>query len=277
MRAAGWSLIAIGVLAVFALTTPAGRHALRVVRYEWIAGQPIVWSVPRVTVDCTTPMPDFIALTFGQSNAANSVQGRHAARDGVLWFYSGHCYAAADPLPGATGTGGSVWSRLGDRLLDSGRYRRVLFAGIAENGSDLDRWMPGGDLHARLLDALAALRAAGLEPTHLLWHQGEQDMRLDTAPARYRDGFRALVDALRAQGISAPVFVARASYCSGKDSPRLRAAQQELVDITRGIYAGPDTDTLRGPAWRRDDCHFNAAGAERHAELWRDALLAAAP
>ncbi|MGE3771987.1 MAG: sialate O-acetylesterase [Gammaproteobacteria bacterium] len=279
MSVAARVVIALGVLALLAagFATPAGRHALRVVRYEWIGGQPLVWSVPRVTVDCTTPPPDFVALTFGQSNAANTVQGRHAARDGVVWFHEGRCYAAADPLPGATGTGGSVWSRLGDRLLDSGRYRRVLFAGVAENGSELARWEPGGDLHARLSAALAALRVAGLTPTHLLWHQGEQDMRLGTAPERYRDGFRALVDAIRAQGVAAPVFVARATYCNGDDSPLLRAAQQALIEPARGIYAGPDTDGLRGPAWRRDDCHFTAAGAERHAELWRDALLAATP
>ncbi len=265
------------VLSALGLATPAGRHALRILRYEWIGGQPLVWSVPRATVDCLTPPPDVVALTFGQSNAANSVQGRHAARAGVVWFYAGRCYAAADPLPGATGTGGSVWSRLGDRLLATGGPRRVLFAGIAEDGSELARWAPGGDLHARLLHALDDLRAAGLPPTHLLWHQGEQDMRLGTAPARYRAEFLALVAAIRAAGVNAPIYVARATYCNGEDSPQLRAVQQGLIDLPRGIRAGPDTDALRGPAWRRDGCHFNAAGADRHADLWRDALLAATP
>ncbi|HMM75043.1 MAG TPA: sialate O-acetylesterase [Gammaproteobacteria bacterium] len=280
MTATGRSLTILGVLALLAagawsLATDAGRQLLRVLRYEWLAGQPLVWSVPRVVVDCRTPAPDFIALSFGQSNAANSVPGRYAPTAGVSWFHEGRCYAAADPLPGATGTGGSVWSRLGQRLIDSGRYRRVLMAGIAENGSALARWTPGGDLHARLLQTLAAMRSAGVAPTHLLWHQGEQDMRLGTAPARYREEFLALVDSIRELGIAAPVYVACATYCSGHDSPALRAAQRALVDPARAIFAGPDTDALRGPAWRADDCHFSAAGADRHADLWRDALLAA--
>lgn len=274
---AGFGACVLIGLGVWVALTDSGRQAARILRYEWLAGQPLVWSIPRERVDCRAPPPDFVALTFGQSNAANSVQGRHAAREGVAWFHEGQCYVAVDPLPGATGTGGSVWSRLGDLLIDSGRYRRVLFAGVAENGSDIARWRPGGDLHPRLMQALAALREAGLAPTHLLWHQGEQDMRLGTAPARYRADFQALIDALRGAGFQAPVYVARATYCNGDDSPALHHAQASLADARRDIFAGPDTDTLRGPAWRRDDCHFNAAGADRHAELWRSALLATTP
>lgn len=270
------SILLLSAAGAWLMWSDAGRHALRVVRYEWIAGQPLVWSVPRVVVDCHAPAPDFVALTFGQSNAANSVRGRHSAGPAVTWFHAGRCYAAADPLPGATGTGGSVWSRLGDRLIASGRYRQVVFAGIAENGSEIARWAPGGDLHARLLDSLDTLRDAGLPPTHLLWHQGEQDMRLATDPAHYRERFDALVTSLREHGVAAPVFVAQATYCGGEDSAALREVQRALVSPARGVFAGPDTDVLRGPPLRHDDCHFAAAGADRHADLWRDALLAEA-
>jgi len=268
------AIICVGA-AGWAWFTDAGRQWLRIVRYEWIAGQTLVWSIPRTTVDCRAPMPDFVALSFGQSNAANTVRGRYAPHGEVLWFHDGRCHPAEDPLPGATGTGGSVWSRLGEQLVESGRHRRVLFAGIAENGSALARWRPGGDLHPRLLRALAALEKAGLPPTHLLWHQGEQDSRLGTDPEQYRADFHALVAAIRAAGSAAPIYVAQATYCGGQDSPALRDAQRALVDPALGIFAGPDTDVLRGPA-RYDDCHFSASGAARHAALWRDALLAAA-
>lgn len=263
-----------GILAAL-MSTDAGRQALRVVRYEWWAGQPIVWSVPRQLVACTDPKPDFVALSFGQSNAANSVQGRHQAGAAVSWFHAGRCYAAEDPLPGPDGTGGSVWSRLGDRLIASGRYRRVMFAGIAAGGSELARWQPGGDLHPRLMTALATMRAAGVPPTHLLWHQGERDMQLKTDAATYGAGIRKLVSSIREAGSAAPVFVAQATYCGGRDDAALRAAQRDVVNPRLGIFAGPDTDILRGAVLRHDDCHFSAAGAVRHAALWQDALLSA--
>lgn len=275
LRIALASLVLAGALAV----TESGRGWLRVARYEWLQGMPIVWSIPRHLVACPvghTPR-DFIALTFGQSNAANSVRGRHTPQAPVLNFHDGRCYAGDDPLPGPTGTGGSVWSRLGDRLLATGRYDRIVFAGIAVDGAAIGRWQPGGDLHPRLLDALHALTAAGLAPTHLLWHQGERDMQLETPAADYSAAFAQMLAAIRGAGVEAPVYVAQATYCSGRDSPTLRAAQRGLVDPARGVFAGPDTDALRGLQDRHDDCHFSAQGAERHADAWRDALLAAAP
>lgn len=268
------ALVLAGSLASL-LLTDSGRHALRVMRYEWWAGQPLVWSIPRQVVACADPAPDFVALTFGQSNAANYVRGRYQAGEGVMWFHTGHCYVAADPLPGPDGTGGSVWSRLGDRLIASGRYRRVLIAGVAVGGSELARWQPGGDLHPRLLSTLVAMQAAGVPPTHLLWHQGERDMQLGTAPSTYAAGLHTLVASIRHAGSSAPVFVAQATYCSGHDDAGLRAAQRQVLDPALGIFAGPDTDTLRGESLRHDDCHFSAAGADRHADLWRDVLLTA--
>jgi hypothetical protein len=274
-----WPIAVAGALScavAWSMLSDSGRAFLRVVRYEWLMGQVIVWNAPRTIVECRNPAPDFVALTFGQSNAANSVRGRYQPAADVVWFHDGQCFAAGDPLPGATGTGGSVWSRLGDRLIMTGRYQRVMFAGIAENGSALARWRPGGDLHLRLLDELAAMRRAGVPPTHLLWHQGETDRQLGTDPHRYREDFRMLVAAIRAAGVQAPVFVAQASYCGGRDSAELRAAQRALEDPMLGIFPGPDTDVLHGTPLRHDDCHFSAAGAARHADLWRDALLAVA-
>src|SRR5215203_6355453 len=58
-----------------------------------------------------------IALTFGQSNAANRGQKKYTCHNKkVLVFNDGKLYRARDPLPGATGPGGSVWSLLGDML-----------------------------------------------------------------------------------------------------------------------------------------------------------------
>ncbi len=189
-------------------------------------------------------------------------------------FYDGRCFAGEDPLPGATGTGGSVWNRLGDLLISSGRFDQVVMASIAVDSSGIAEWSPGGNLHPRLIAALGELRFHGLEPTHLLWHQGERDMQLGTSEASYAAHFYRLVASIRHAGFSTPVYVAGASYCRGRHSEKIRAAQLEVLDAAAGVFAGPDTDSLVEPALRHDDCHFSATGADRHAALWRDALLA---
>jgi hypothetical protein len=55
-----------------------------------------------------------IFLILGQSNAANHGNTPYTARREVysLDFLRMHCFHASEPLPGASGTGGSIWSRL---------------------------------------------------------------------------------------------------------------------------------------------------------------------
>jgi hypothetical protein len=245
----------------------------------WWNEDEVVQGVPRRRVDCRAEPSKrrFVALTFGQSNAANYVHGRHLSTPGVINYYRGRCYEGMDPLPGAGGNGGSVWSRLGDLLIAGGDYDQVVIAGIAVSASDVARWTVGGDLHSRLSEGLADMRAHGLTPTHLLWHQGETDAKAHTGTEEYRRRFLSLVDAVRAQGIKAAIYVAVASYCHGRHSDQIRAAQASLVNPAAGIFAGPDTDSLVGPGWRHDDCHFSETGAARHAELWRDVLRASRP
>src|SRR5947209_476712 len=74
-----------------------------------------------------------VILTFGQSNAANSGEERYAARGPVHVFnvFDMRFYRAVDPLPGASHDGGSVWGRVGDKLIDAGIARSVLVVPIA--------------------------------------------------------------------------------------------------------------------------------------------------
>jgi hypothetical protein len=212
-----------------------------------------------------------VALAFGQSNSANHGETPHAAGPGVLNFYLGKLYAARDPLLGATGAGGSVWTRFGDRVVAGGRYDAVVIAPIGTGSSEVARWAPGGDLHPRLIYTLRDLKAAGLPPTHLLWHQGESDRW--TPGEAYRAHFLALVAAVRREGVAAPVYVSVATRSPAGVVPAVQAAQRGLVDPAAGIRAGPDTDAL-GDEFRnrRDPDHFNDAGLRRAAELWAEAV-----
>lgn len=229
---------------------------------------------PREEVDLAEVSLDgaMIALAFGQSNAANTGETRHDSVSGVFDFCGGHLYHAGDPLVGTTGDGGSVWTRLGDRLIESGAYPAVVFAPIAKSSTGIAEWAPGGGLHHRIVDAIAALRASGLEPTHLLWHQGEKDAgALDTPRVEYEAHLLAIAASIRALGVSAPLYVSVATRRAGtRGDPEIAAAQRSVVN-GRDILAGPDTDQL-GYGQRYDGTHFSTEGLDRAAALWFEAL-----
>ena len=90
---------------------------------------------PEVPVDSLRGKRVLVALTFGQSNSANHGETPHTSGPGVLNFYLSKLYAARDPLLGATGGRGSVWTRFGDLVLAGGRYDAVVIAPIGTGSS----------------------------------------------------------------------------------------------------------------------------------------------
>jgi hypothetical protein len=225
----------------------------------------------------TAPNPRHaILLTFGQSNSANFGETRYSAGDGVVNFnlHDGRCYRTEDPLFGADGDGGSVWGRLGDRLVASGAFDRVLVVPFGIGGTALREWTTGGRLHPRVAYAARQLQLAHIEPTHVLWHQGEDDARDKTSYEDYISMFSALVGALRSYGVDAPVFPAVASICKNLGSDEIRSAQRALPRLLEGVYPGPDTDSLSDMRDRYDFCHFSERGLERHAALWEASIMA---
>lgn len=225
-----------------------------------------------VPVDVVRSKRTMVALVFGQSNAANSGETRYRPRQSVYNFYRGKLYLARDPLLGATGRGGSVWTRLGDKLIDRMAYESVVFVPLGVGATSITRWTVGGDLHEKVLRAVREVKGKGLTITHLLWHQGESDVGRTSTQA-YKRMFQDMVLSIREQGVDAPVYVSLATRChTQKPDETIRRAQRELVSSPRRIYAGPDTDTL-GLRYRYDRCHFSAEGLERFAELWLEALV----
>ena len=51
---------------------------------------------------------------------------------------------------GVTGQGGSIWTDLGNRLIEEGVFDQVLIAPIAVGGTKVSRWVPGGDFNDRI-------------------------------------------------------------------------------------------------------------------------------
>ena len=209
-----------------------------------------------------------VALVFGQSNAANFGEERHVAGPNVFNLYKGRLYRARDPLRGANGEGGSVWTRLADRLIAEGLFDSVILVPAAIGGTEIARWTPDGELHPLILRAIEDVQRRRLKFTHLLWHQGESDAVLFTSRADYRQRFLAMLASIREHGVDAPVFVATATRCGQYPvNPDIQQAQRELVDFTLGILPGPNTDLL-DETFRYDTCHFSKEGLDAHALMW---------
>src|SRR6516164_471335 len=222
-----------------------------------------------------------VILTFGQSNAANSCEERYAPRGAVHVFniFDMKYYRAIDPLPGASDAGGSVWGRLGDRLIDAGFARSVLLVPIAFGATYVDDWAPGGQCYHRLMFALHRLKRAGIAVDMLCWHQGEADANHTPVTAdEYRNCFRAMLRGVREAGVKAPVYVALATLCEDgphpfQNSAQIRLGQKKIVSLWNRVMPGPDTDQI-GIAHRRDGCHFAASGQELAAQAWLRAITA---
>lgn len=216
-----------------------------------------------------------VALVFGQSNAGNWGESRRIAGPGVFSFFRGRYERARDPLPGANGHGGSVWTRLGDKLIAAKLYDRVIFVPAAIGGTEIAQWAPGGPLHKDLLRNVREAQRAGLKFTHLFWHQGESDAVLGTSQEDYQRRFLDMLAAIRALGVDAPVFIALATRCGDyPPNETIRAAQRGLVEPALGIFQGPDTDQLDA-RYRYDGCHLSDAGLDAHAEMWLAIICAA--
>lgn len=228
------------------------------------------------SVDCNSIEREnlLVVLAVGQSIASNYGEVRHTPGPNVYSFYNGRCFVGSDPLPGADGSGGSIWSRLGDHLVQKGYAKNVLLVAIGSGGSSVAEWVPDAKLYPRLADAAQRMRETGFSPNLVIWHQGTRDKEMD--PELYRKHLREIVYALPFLSIplgqSNRMFVATHTRCYGTGPfPALAAAQQSVVDHSKFIYAGPDMDVL-GSEMKYDGCHYNGAGLTVAAAKWLQAI-----
>lgn len=216
-----------------------------------------------------------VILAMGQSNAGNyGGETLYRPVQPVFNFNwaDGKCYRAEDPLLGSTGDRGTVWTRLGDALIETHQFKQVVIVPIAVGGSSVRDWAGPDGPSQRAVRANEALSRFGLHVTHVLWHQGESDYAMHKEV--YGRLFARMTEYIRANGINAPVFVATATICNNTGASQIREAQRELPYQLANVFAGPDTDALDNIHDRRDNlCHFSDRGLALHARLWRDVLL----
>ena len=218
-----------------------------------------------------------VLLISGQSNSANHGGQRYASQygDKVLNYFDGKCYVAKSPLLGATGLEGDSWTFLGNLLIQQGVADQVIIAPTGIAGSAISQWEVGSP-YQQMLQSSAQKLLSQYRVTHMLWHQGETDYGKHTSQADYEKLFTGIVDALRQQGMDAPIYVSQTSQCWmdanwRADNP-VTQAQLALVSPEKKIFAGVNSDALMDELDRFDNCHFSGSGQEKFARAWLELL-----
>lgn len=239
----------------------------------------IVPMAPGRLAPCREVAPPgaLVLLALGQSNAANHGQADAVTRRVPVVTPEG-CGWAADPLPGGTGRGGSIWSRLPALLTPSAGQPPVVISVLAVDATSIADWTAtDSPLRARLAQHLAGLARQGLPPALVLWHQGEADAQRRTSAAAYRDGLRILADLVRREAGPARVLLARSTICRSPASTSLHDAMARQAAEDPRFGTGPDLDQALPADQRPDGCHLGHEGLNHAARLWADAIRTALP
>jgi len=229
------------------------------------------------TVDCATfkKHRPLVLLALGQSNAGNHGSPSSSVDAPVAMVAGTDCVLASDPLPGATGSGGSIWRHLPALLEQQMGTRGVVLAVLAVDATAIDDWTRSNSpLANRLVAQVKALDQRGMQPDLVLWQQGEADARNHTSASEYLARLHALAAVLERAGSRAPVLLARSTVCRSPANAEIRSAIERAIQENGRFMAGPDTDSLLGEAYRSDGCHLNPQGLRVAARAWADVIRA---
>jgi hypothetical protein len=240
-------------------------------------------------------------FVWGQSLAANSGHGRYAARNAnnTCVFADGNFYPCSDPIVGAEGPGGSVWSRFADSILgrsiNNTTVRQVVVGCCAQGGTSMTDWAPdgrqAGTLHRCLSDYIANVG----QPTHLAFSQGEANIHT-LSTEQWFDRWQAMLASVRKLGCMSKIWTSVETVCNVRtaadpfDEPvirktpdtyvmteigrqSIRAAQRMAGTFGPDTRPGPNLDLID---WHLracgDGCHFGEDGLAMAARSWATAL-----
>ncbi|RZL93578.1 MAG: hypothetical protein EOP82_07165 [Variovorax sp.] len=246
------------------------RMAPRIVSAIFPADRWAMLEYRETDAEVACPADAAVIVTIGQSNAANSVGHRFAAEREVFETHKGRCYKARGALAGAGMPYGSYWPLVGDLLVDGGLAQRPVFVGLAKGNTTVAEWADPAQLGGYLARNLHALKGV----QYVLWHQGEADTK--TSPAKYAEDLQRVIAIVHTNAPGARILIAQASLCGdGQESAALLRAQASVIDPAAQVFAGPNTDSVRGFEDRYDGCHLSERGARTVAKMWADKIMLA--
>jgi hypothetical protein len=241
-------------------------------------------------------------FVWGQSIAANAGYGRHAARNTEKTFvYSdGNYYPCIDPIVGAEGTHGSVWSRLADSILgrriNDATVSQIVIGCCAQGSTSINDWVPGGSETPRLVRCLSDYIANVGQPTHLAYSQGESDVNVLSAE-QWFGRWQKMVASVRNLGCTSKIWTSVETICNVRTAAdpfdedvirrlpdsylrieigrqNIRAAQRLAGTFGPDTRPGPNLDLID---WHLracgDGCHFAERGLAAAAQAWTAALM----
>jgi hypothetical protein len=240
-------------------------------------------------------------FVWGQSLAANAGHGRYAARnaDKTFVYADGNFYPCRDPIVGAEGPGGSVWSRFADsilgRAINNSTVSQVIVGCCAQGSTSITDWAPGGrqaeTLHRCLSDYIANVG----QPTHLAFSQGETDI-YTLSTEQWFNRWQAMFASVRKLGCMSKIWTSVETICNLRAAAdpfdeavirktpdtyveteigrqNIRAAQRMAGTLGRDTRPGPNLDLID---WHLracgDGCHFGERGLVTAAQAWVTAL-----
>lgn len=197
-------------------------------------------------------------LAVGQSNLSNHCGSLQKSESGRAML-EGETHPLHDPIPGGTGTLGSVWPRFAEQLKAQIPDLDLQVTLTARGGTSIEEWAPGGPCFEALEARLEAGDATSVNL--VVFQQGEKDTLLETSEADYSARFHKLHAAVTKRLGSLPWIICQSSYRFGVVSPAVVSAQKALASSLPNTYAGPDLDAF-GEEFRRDNTHFNDLGLD---------------
>lgn len=188
-----------------------------------------------------------------------------------------------DPVFGCDGTGGSPTSAIGDKLIALNKYDRVTVVNAAFGSTSSAQWADKTNTLAQGLKAAwALLKARGYTTIKHIHQQGEFDANAGTSQATMLANLQALDAWRRGAGINCPMYVSQTTFnyggwtttnpdptlwTPGAAATLIRNAQAAAANGST-IFAGPDTDLVRGTAYRTSAHYSTQAGALAVADQW---------
>lgn len=157
------------------------------------------------------------------------------------------------------------------------KFNRVIYVIYSIGGSAAGQWA-NGIYTPQLTGIIDFLMRNGIVPTAMLWGNGAADTTLGTSQASYFASMSTVIQTARERGLpfEVPWFIANESWDGTNYSPAVQAAQAQLIDHAKNIYAGSDRDAIgiNAPYRQYPSAHFAAAGADLDASGWLAALQA---
>jgi len=209
-----------------------------------------------------------VFLTYGQSNSGNHGGLGYVVRNNVYQFVLGNTFIYKDPSLGVTGSGGSVWGLVGDKLIDNGVYKNVVFSNCGWGGKSISE-LNREPLISYLINNYKSLMNTFGKVDGILFHQGERDNR-PLLEDKYYIEFVKLLILLKSNGIEIPIYLSRVSMCgNNKINHILTNTQNKLINDFEEIKEGPNTDILVDKKYRlKDHCHFSLEGYNIFSDMW---------